>query len=283
MLKKLMMIGLVCMLAAAVAVTGCKRDVEGQIDLVYVEWDCATAATYLTKAVLEKADFKVRTTPVSAAAMWQSIASGDRDAMVCAWLPGTHGHYLEEVGDDITNLGVNTPGARIGLVVPQYVTINSIEQLNANKDKFNGRIIGIDPGAGIMSAAEKAIEEYGLELRLMEGSDATMTAELMDKTRDEEWVVVTGWAPHWKFGRWDLKFLQDPKGTFGGEETINTIVRKGLDEAEPKAYAILDNFELTSDELNTIMMWIAEEGLSPEKAADKWIEENSEKVAGWIQ
>jgi glycine betaine/proline transport system substrate-binding protein len=32
-----------------------------------------------------------------------------------------------------------------GLVVPSYVTINSIEELNANKDKFN-EIIGIGGG-----------------------------------------------------------------------------------------------------------------------------------------
>jgi glycine betaine/proline transport system substrate-binding protein len=35
-----------------------------------------------------------------------------------------------------------------GLVVPAYVTINSIEELNANKDKFKGEIIGI--GGGLM-------------------------------------------------------------------------------------------------------------------------------------
>lgn len=46
------------------------------------------------------------------------------------------------------------------------------------KDKFGGRIIGIDPGAGLMAASENALVEYGLDYELMEGSDATMVAAL---------------------------------------------------------------------------------------------------------
>jgi glycine betaine/proline transport system substrate-binding protein len=49
-----------------------------------------------------------------------------------------------------------------GLVVPAYVTINSIEELNANKDKFKGEIIGIG-GAGIHANTVKAIDLYGLD------------------------------------------------------------------------------------------------------------------------
>jgi glycine betaine/proline transport system substrate-binding protein len=40
------------------------------------------------------------------------------------------------------------------LVVLYYVTINSIE-LNANKDRFNGEIIGIGGGAGLIATRLK--------------------------------------------------------------------------------------------------------------------------------
>jgi glycine betaine/proline transport system substrate-binding protein len=64
--------------------------------LVYVEWDCAVASSNVIKAVLqEKMGYEVELTSVSAAAMWQAIASGDVDGMTTAWLPVTHGHYLE--------------------------------------------------------------------------------------------------------------------------------------------------------------------------------------------
>ena len=47
-----------------------------------------------------------------------------------------------------------------GLVIPDYVTINSIEELNAEKERFSGQIVGIDAGAGIMKATDQAIKDY---------------------------------------------------------------------------------------------------------------------------
>jgi glycine betaine/proline transport system substrate-binding protein len=43
------------------------------------------------------------------------------------------------------------------------VTINSIEELNANKDKFKGESIGIGGGAGIHANTVKTIDLYGLD------------------------------------------------------------------------------------------------------------------------
>ncbi len=257
---------------------------KGKVELVYVEWDCAVASTYVVKAVLqEKLGYEAETISVSAAAMWQALASGDVDAMTTAWLPATHGHYLERVGADVVDLGANLEGAGIGLVVPSYVTIDSIAELNDEAARFNGEITGIDPGAGIMSRTEAAIEEYGLDnMNLMEASDAIMTAVLGDKIKKNEWVVVTGWTPHWKFARWDLKYLEDPKGVYGGAEYIGTIARKGLKEDMPEVYDLLDNFNWTLADIGLVMGWTAD-GAEPYESAKRWIDENPEKVAEWLK
>jgi glycine betaine/proline transport system substrate-binding protein len=257
---------------------------KDKVELVYVEWACATASTNVVKAVLqEKLGYEVETTPVSAAAMWQALSTGDVDAMTTAWLPVTHGHYLEKVKDGVENLGVNCEGAGIGLVVPTYVTIDSIAELNEHADKFNGEITGIDPGAGIMSKTEEALEKYGLDkMKLMESSGSMMTAVLADKIKNKEWVVVTGWTPHWKFARWDLKYLEDPKGVYGGTEYIATVVRKGLKEDMPEVYNVLDNFHWTLADIGEVMGWNAE-GAEPYDSAKRWINENPDKVAEWLK
>ncbi|MBO8158634.1 MAG: glycine betaine ABC transporter substrate-binding protein [Thermosyntropha sp.] len=252
------------------------------IKLLYVEWACARATTHVIADVLENfMGYKVELTPVSAAAMYEGLAAGEADAMFCAWLPWTHKDYMEKVGDKIENLGPNFRGAKIGLVVPSYVEINSIEEMNSVKDKFNGQIIGIDPGAGIMKATEKAINEYGLDYELVEGSGATMTAALKQAIEKGDWVVVTGWSPHWKFARWDLKYLEDPKGCYGEEETINTIVRKGLKEDMPEVYEFFDKFYWEQKDISSAMN-MAEEMGDSKAAARKWVEENMDLVNTWL-
>ena len=257
---------------------------KDKVELAYVEWSCATASINVVKAVLqEKMGYDVEITPVSAAAMFQAIATGDIDGMTTAWLPITHAHYMEKMKGKVVDLGTNCPGAGVGLVVPTYVTIDSIDQMNAYADKFNGQITGIDPGAGIMSMTEKALKEYNLDkLELMEGSGAIMTAVLKDKIKNKEWVVVTGWTPHWKFARWDLKYLKDPKGIYGGEEEIRTIVRNGLDKDMPEVYAFLDKFNWTLPDIGQVMGWNAD-GADPYESAKKWINENPDKVAAWMK
>lgn len=256
---------------------------KGKVDIVYVEWDCAVASSNVVKAVLqEKLGYKVELTSVSAAAMWQSIASGDMDAMTTAWLPVTHGHYLERFKGRLEDLGPNLEGAGIGLVVPAYVTIDSIEELQAQAARFDGRIVGIDPGAGIMSKTEEAIKAYDLKgLNLVESTDAMMTAVLQDKIRNNEWVVVTGWSPHWKFARWELKYLEDPKGIYGGAEQIRTVVRQGLKEDMPEVYHVLDNFNWTLADIGLVQGWNAD-GADPYDSAKRWIAENPDKVNAWL-
>lgn len=272
------------MLALLVAFSPAKAEAKDTVTLTYVEWDCAVASTYLVQAVLqEKLGYNVEVLPVGAAAMWQAIATGDADGMVTAWLPVTHATYYEQLKDQVENLGPLAHGAKIGLVVPKYVTIDSIEEMNANADKFRGRIVGIDPGAGIMSRTEEAIEEYNLtNIELVEGSGATMAAALQDAVQNEEWVAVTGWSPHWKFGRWDLKYLEDPKTVYGEEEYIAAIVRDGLKDDMPEVYAFLDNFYWTQEQMATVMVMNQERGSDPYESAKKFMNDNPELINEWL-
>jgi glycine betaine/proline transport system substrate-binding protein len=257
---------------------------KGEVKLAYVEWDCATASTNLVKALLEDQGYEVDLYPVAAAAMWQAVGAGDMDGMVTAWLPVTHATYFEKLQGKLENLGPISYGARLGWAVPSYVTIDSIAELNANADKFDGKIIGIDPGAGIMGLSEKVMEEYGLnKLELIEGSGATMTMALSNAIKNKEWVVVTAWSPHWMFGRWDLKYLEDPKGVLGEEEHIDTVVRKGLKEDMPEVYGILDRFAYENpNQLQMLMAWNQEPDADPLENAKRFLKEHPELVKAWL-
>ncbi|WP_428910799.1 glycine betaine ABC transporter substrate-binding protein [Niallia sp. Krafla_26] len=147
--------------------------------------------------------------------------------------------------------------------------------------KTDYEIVGIEPGAGLMGMTNKVLEEYELnDWTLIEGSSAAMVAELQKAYMSQKPIIVTGWSPHWMFSSFDLKYLDDPKGTFGGSESIHTIVRKGLEQDVPGAYKILDQFSWEPSDMEAVMVDITE-GMDPSKAADKWIQANGDKVSKW--
>lgn len=167
----------------------------GKVRLITPAYACALTTTNLAKAVLNRAGIDSEITMVSVATMWKALELGEADATLAAWLPSTHGEYYEACKDSVENLGVNTAGARLGWVVPSYVDIDSISELNAHKDQFNDEIVGIAPSAGLMLLSEKAIKDYNIDMDLVPSSGAAMTAVLGDAIRQNKWVVVTGWPP----------------------------------------------------------------------------------------
>lgn len=257
-------------------------ELDEPINIGYVLWDGEIASTNVIQQVLEQAGYTdVEITAVDAGPLYQGLADGDFDFTTSAWLPYTHKNYWETYGNQLDSVHINLENCTIGLVVPSYVTIDSIEELNSEKDKFDGQIIGIDPGAGIMQATETAISDYDLDLELVSGSSAAMTASLKKAIDSNEWIVVTLWSPHWAFNRWDLKYLDDPEGAYGSADHVETIARKGLDEDMPELYGILSRFEWTHADIESVMMDI-ENGTTPEDAAAKWVQNNPEKVNEWI-
>ena len=292
--------GLAVMLAALVPADSVAA--SKTVRLSYVEWSETVAATNMVKTVIqEKLGHECEIIPMTADKMWEAVAAGTVDGMVAGWLPTTHGHYYERYKDQIVDLGPSMQGTQIGLVVPDitvgrqtassgqrnapYITATSIEDLKQHADKFNRRIIGIDPEAGIMKRTREAMREYGLyNYELIKGSEVSMTAELSNAIRKQRWIVVTGWVPHWKFARWKLKFLGDPKNIYGGKEEIRTIVRTGLKDDMPDVYRFLDNFNWTPEDLEQLMIWIKEdEGLYPGEKALRYMRYHQDQVESWLK
>ena len=274
-----------CLTLAVATMIATPAIAKEKIKIVYVEWACATASSNVMKAVIEEnLDYEVELTPVSATAMYAALAANDQDAMTTSWLPITHGEMIKRYKGKIEDLGPNFEGAKIGLVVPAYVTIDSITEMNAHAKEFDDEIIGIDPGAGVMIKTEKAIDHYGLSnIELVSSSGAGMTATLANRYRKKEWVAVTGWSPHWKFAKFDLKFLKDPDKIFGKSETINTFVRTGLKADHPDVYRVLDNFKWTAAEIGEVMAMNTVEDSDVYENAKKWVTEHPDRVESWLR
>lgn len=271
-------VAIIALIAGSTLFTSAKND-EKTISLSYVEWDTEVASTHVVGEVLKDIGYNVSLTPLDNAIMWESISKGETDAMVAAWLPGTHGEQYKQYKDKVEDLGENLKGAKLGIVVPQYMDVDSIEDLS---DQAGKKITGIEPGAGVVAAAEKTQKAYNnlSDWSVETSSSGAMTVALGQAIKNKEDIVITGWSPHWMFAKYDLKYLEDPKGTMGTEEAIHTMARKGLEKENPEAYNVLKNFHWTKEDMESVMLEI-NNGTDPTQAARNWIDSHSKEVAEW--
>ncbi len=133
-----------------------------------------------------------------------------------------------------------------------------------------------------MKTTEKALDEYGLEYKLQTASAPAMTTSLGKAIQKQEWIVVTGWTPHWMFGRYKLKVLDDPKRVYGKAESIHTVAWKGFSEKDPFAAGLLRNIRLTDRQISSLMTAVEQTQKTETYAARQWMKENRELVNSWI-
>ncbi len=116
---------------------------------------------------------------------------------------------------------------------------------------FQNEIIGIDIGASLMNLTEKAVDEYGLQLALMPSSGPTMTAFLQKSVEHNDWIVVTGWTPHWMFSRYDLKFLKTVKVCSVMQNISKPLLLKAFRNSPLRCG--FKNFRFTNEQLSELM------------------------------
>lgn len=273
------------------------------VRLVYPEWSSEIASAHLVQAVLqERLGYQVDLEPVTVEDMWERIAHGDADVLSGAWLPVTHRDYYAEYAETLDDLGPYLEGARIGLVVPtvtpgrrvdetgrtgtDLVTIESIVELTDNVGQFGGRVVGIESGAGIMARTKEALSAYSLDrsYRLLEFDEEKMLASVSDSVRRGEWIVFTGWTPHWMFERFNLRFLDDPIGVYGGRESIHILVRTGFGDEHADAREVLERIRMEPRDLERLMLWIHDDAAGDTYAqALRWLQMHPDHVNSWVE
>lgn len=290
-LTKLLILALITVLISSFVV-GCSSTPQpsgdtgkdkGIVKIGYVNWAECIAVSNLWKVLLEDQDYQVELTQLDVAPLFVGLNKGDIDFFMDAWLPITHETYWKEYKDNLEDYGIwYQEPAKIGIVVPKYVDIDSIAQLKDNAVKFNSKIIGIDPGAGIMKASASANEAYGLGFELVQGSEPAMMTSLDKSYGKNEWIAITGWSPHWMFAKYDLKYLDDPKQEFGAAEEIHILANKDFSSKQAEVASMLKKFKMTDAQIGSLEALI-NEGMAPADAAKQWRDDNIDVVNSWIK
>ena len=249
-------------------------------------WADAEVVSLIAQSVIQQAfDVNVERVLADIGIQYASLARGDLDLMLMAWLPLTHRDYYRRVRDRVVDFGSMYSG-RLGWVVPDYVPVSDLSAIPDLRDpslaaRFDNRVQGIDPGSGLNQASAEALKSYQLkDLELVASSSAAMTAVLDQAIRQQRWVVVTSWTPHWMFARYQLRFLDDPQRVFGGIEWIHALGRPQLDLEMQNVAGFLTRFHLPDQEMSDLLLQASDR--TAEAAVDDYIASHQARVRYWI-
>ncbi|WP_163528878.1 glycine betaine ABC transporter substrate-binding protein [Halobacillus ihumii] len=257
---------------------------DKEISIGQINWAENIAVTNMWKVILENKGYEVTLKNLNMGSTMQALESGDLDASLEIWLPVQDANYLKEFKDTV-NFSEATwyDNAKVGLVVPTYVEeVDSVKDLNEHKEMFDSEIVGFDPGAGTMEVTQQLIKDYNLDFELLSSSEPAMLAEIGEAIENKEPIVAPLWSPHWVFSKYDLKFLEDPKKTYGGVEKIHHATRQGFAEDYPEVSQWLKNWKMNDQQIGKLIEYV-ENSEEPIAGAKKWVEENQKLISEWVK
>lgn len=253
---------------------------EKTIAMGTLSWEDLTPITGITKKVLEDQGYSVKVTQFSEWGIaYAALSKGDIQ-LLASQVDYAAYDYWNRNKRRLEKISPVSHGLYQGIAVPSYVDINSIEELNEHSSSFGGRIIGIEPGSGLMSDTANAVKSYDLKLTLVEGSTAGMTAALKSAVDRKEWVAVTIWEPSWMTQKFDLKFLQDPKGIFPPPQGYYWIGHKGFSEKYPHARESIASVYIPIAEIESINGDV-KDGKTMDEAIDDWTSRHTDLIKRW--
>lgn len=277
----------VAVTAFALVAAGCSGSGSGSDDKtitfgVVQGWTDQTGTAYLLANILEKNGYEVEIKELADnAPVFAATANGDIDIFSSTWPERTHKAYMDKYGDKLEDLVSYYDAAALYLAVPEYSDVKSIEDLPSHADEFDGKVIGIEPGAGLMKLTkENAFPEYGLDkdFKLVQSSTTAMLTELKNAIDAKQEVVVTLWRPFWANQSFPVRALKDPKAAYGDTEGLHTMATKGFSDRFPEVAEMISDFHLTDEQYGSLENTIVNdfgEG-EEEKAVAAWLKENPE-------
>ncbi len=276
---------LAVMALGLVTVAGCSgsADSDGKvIKLGHAPYDYEVPYIEITKQIAAEQGYQVEVMEGDIGFMFMSLVQGDIDAWPGVWLPSIHETYQDKYGDKYELGSAIFSDAPVGWVVPNYVEADSIADLQGNEEMFGNKLVGFEPGSGMMLVSEKVIDGYDLNMEILSGTMASMMAEVDYAIKQQQPIVFLGWRPHTMMVKYDVKVLEDPKGLWEKDAELWGI-RHGLKEDAPDMYNFFKNFKMSLDDTEEFLYAYQEEGKDIEELAKAWIQEHRAEIDSWLK
>lgn len=298
---------------AAAAPAFAQAESDEPIVIVQNNWSSQLVMSNVVGQILKEEGYTVEYVPSDSQLQFSAIANGDMTFQIEAWEGSMKDAFENALGEGMVEAGTHEAVTREEWWVPDYVLeecpeADTWEGLNACHAIFQtaetapkGRFLGPPPDWG-KNYAER-IEALEMDfVAINVGQAATLWAELQSAYDRKEPIVLFNFTPNFVETKFDGRFVDFPEpeaacfddpswgpnpdatGDCGAPKSawLKKAAWEGMADEWPRAWEIVQNINLTNKQLSEASKLVDDEGMSPEDAASRWIEENRADVDAWL-
>lgn len=286
------------------------------IKIVVNNWTSQIVLANVTGTLLKEMGYNVEYKPSDTQLQYTAMGNGDMHVQVEVW-EGTQKTPFEKqvAAGRMADAGAHSAKTREDWWYPAYVedvcpglpnweALKSPEcakAISTPETAPNGRYLA-GPVDWEKPDQERA-DAFGLPIEIVNaGQASTLWAELDAAYKRKEPIILFNWTPNWVEAEYEGKFVDfpdhDPRCESDASWGLNPDatydcgnpkagwlkkgVWAGVEEKWPCAFQLIKNIDFTNAMIADAAAKVDVDGLSPEDAAKKWLEENAETVKGWM-
>jgi glycine betaine/proline transport system substrate-binding protein len=280
----------------------------GTLNMAVNPWVGYEADAYVVGYIAQtKLGCDVTYLPLKEEVSWAGFGTGEVDVVIENWgHPELVQKYIKGDHPTAKDAGLTGNKGIIGWYVPPWLAkahpdITNWKNLNKYASEFKtsesgdqGQLLDGDPS--YVTNDEALIKNLNLNFKVVyAGSETALIQAFRTAEQQKSWVIGYFYEPQWFLAEVPLVKVDLPKYTPGCDSNpakvacdyppypLNKIVSTTFAESGSPAYTLVKNFNWTNDDQNLVAKYIAEDKMSPEDAAKKWVEANPDKVDAWMQ
>ncbi len=244
--------------------------------------------------------------PGSSTILLEGLHQNEIDIYMEMWTDNLASYDDDLAQGKFVELGNNFDDNDQGFYVPQYVidenpelttVADLVDYAHLFPDEDNpdrARIYGAIPGWEVDDIMHNKYLHYNLDEQFeyfRPGSDAALSAALINAYDKKEPIVAYYWEPTWLMGMYDFVKLEDapynPETYMNGETELPPVrvsigVSNEFYQAYPEVAEFLMKYETSSDMTSQALAHIQETGASYQETAQWFIQENDHLLDEWL-
>ena len=279
----------------------------GDINMAVNPWVGYEASAYVVGAAAESIGCTVNYKELKEDVSWQGFGTGEVDVVIEDWgHPDLEKKFFADSGDgSATDFGPNGNVGIIGWFVPPWLAKEHPEVLDyKNLNDFakdfatsesggKGQFLGADPS--YVQFDEAIVSNLDLDFKVVfSGSEAASITAFQKAEENKEFQIGYFYEPQWLFADIPLERVALPPYEDGcqddpakvdcdyPETTLKKVVSTSWVDEGGSAVDLVKAFQWTNDDQNVVAKYISEDKMDPADAAQKWIDENPDKVEAWL-